>query len=214
MSSGPARRGLTGAGPILGRPILGRPIWGRPMRWLAVEALTAGLAYGAGLCWVSVCLVASFRPDGLSAPYWWDLPGLRTDTSGIIAFFILAVCLAASEYLRLRRRQDAPVTLGPAWAAWAGGTAWPLALAISETVALLATGLAGYLSVNAVTHPWTLGIHATHLAAWPTEGTLRVAALLLCVGSVTVLRYLWAEPMARRAASEPSSAPDRLADWH
>jgi hypothetical protein len=111
------------------------------MRWLAVEALTAGLAYGAGLGWVSVCLVASFRPDGLSAPYWWDLPGLRTDTSGIIAFFVLAVCLAASEYLRLRRRQDAPVTLGPAWA---GGTARPLALAISETVALLATGLAGH----------------------------------------------------------------------
>jgi hypothetical protein len=75
----------------------------RPVRWLAVEALAAGLAYGAGLCWASVCLVASFRPDGLGAPYWWDVPGLRTDTSGIIAFFILAAGLAASEYLRLRR---------------------------------------------------------------------------------------------------------------
>jgi hypothetical protein len=181
-----------------------------PARWLAVEALAAGLAYGAGLCWVSVCLVASFRPDGLGAPYWWDVPGLRTDTSGIIAFFILAAGLAASEYLRLRRRQDAAPTPGRAWA---GATARPLALAISETVALLATGLAGYLSVNAVTHPWTLGIHATHLAAWPTEGTLRVAALLLCVGSVTALRGLWARSQTMPAASEPSPAPDRLADW-
>jgi hypothetical protein len=201
MSSGPIRSG----------PIRPGPIRKRTIRWLAGEALMAGLAYGAGLCWVSVCLVASFRPDGLGAPYWWDVPGLRTDTSGIIAFFLLAVCLAASEYLRLRRRQDASVTPGPDWA---GATMRPLALAISETVALLATGLAGYLSVNAVTHPWTLGIHATHLAAWPTEGTLRVAALLLCVGSVTVLRYLWAEPMARHIASEPASAPDRIADWH
>src|ERR1700689_2319480 len=131
MSSGPIGGGPIGDMPIEDRAIGDRPVRGRPMRWLAVEALTAGLAYGAGLCWVSVCLVASFRPDGLSAPYWWDLPGLRTDTSGIIAFFVLAICLAASEYLRLRRRQDAPVTLGPAWA---GGTARPLALAISETV--------------------------------------------------------------------------------
>jgi hypothetical protein len=65
----------------------------------------------------------------------------------------------------------------------------------------------------AVTHPWTLGIHATHLAAWPTEGTLRVAALLLCVGSAAMLRGLWALPQTRPAASGPSLAPDRLADW-
>src|SRR5450755_4281455 len=106
MSSGPIRSG----------PIRPGPIRKRTIRWLAGEALMAGLAYGAGLCWVSVCLVASFRPDGLGAPYWWDVPGLRTDTSGIIAFFLLAVCLAASEYLRLRRRQDASVTPGPDWA--------------------------------------------------------------------------------------------------
>jgi len=63
-------------------------------------------------------------------------------------------------------------------------------LAVSETTAVVATGLAVYISVNAVTHPATLEIQATHLAAWPTEGTLRVAALLLCMCSVTVLRYL------------------------
>jgi hypothetical protein len=205
MSSGPVRGGTNRGGPDRRGPI----------RWLAVEALTAGLAYGAGLCWVSVCLLGSFRPEGLGAPYWSGLPGLRTDTSGIMAFFVVAVCLAASEYLRLRRRRDAPAQPGPAQAglALAGGPAKPLALAVSETVALLATGLAGYLSVNAVTHPWSLAIHATHLAPWPTEGTLRVAALLLCVGSVTVLRYLWAGPDTRPAVSEPANAPDRIADW-
>jgi hypothetical protein len=46
-----------------------------------------------------------------------------------------------------------------------------------------------YLSVNAVTHPYTLTLRATHFASWPTEGTLRVFALLLCVLSVGWLRF-------------------------
>jgi hypothetical protein len=32
-------------------------------------------------------------------------------------------------------------------------------------------------------------VQATHFASWPTEGTLRVAALLLCVLSVGWLRF-------------------------
>jgi hypothetical protein len=76
-----------------------------------------------------------------------------------------------------------------------------LALAVTETVAVLATGLVLYLSVNAVTHPATLRLRATHFAAWPTEGTLRVMALLLCVCSVTALRYLLARPTAQRTAT-------------
>jgi hypothetical protein len=187
-----------------------QPIHGDASRWLAIEALAAGLAYSAGLCWVSVCLVASFRPGDLGAPYWRGVPGLRTDTSGIVAFFVVAAGFAASEYLRLRRRRDAAVRPDRVLAA---RMAKPLALAMSETVALLATGLVGYLSVNAVTHPATLERHATHLAAWPTEGTLRVAALLLCACSVTVLRYLWARPAARWALREPSSAPGLSARW-
>src|ERR1035438_1133061 len=135
-----------------------RPIRGAASRWLAVEASAAGLAYGAALCWASVCLVASFRPGALSAPYWHGVRGLRTDTSGILAFAVLVAGFAASEYLRLLRRRDAAVQAGPA----AAGPAEPLAVAISETLALSATGLVGYLSVNAVTHPGTLGIHATH----------------------------------------------------
>jgi hypothetical protein len=185
-----------------------RPIRGGASRWLAVEASAAGLAYGAGLCWASVCLVASFRPDALSAPYWRGVPGLRTDTSGIVAFFVVAVGFTASEYLRLLRRRDTAVKPGPGLTA---RTTELLALAILETVALLATGLVVYLSVNAVTHPATLGIHATHLATWPTEGTLRVAALLLCASSAAALRYLVAVPTTRCAAEERSSALDRSA---
>jgi hypothetical protein len=77
-------------------------------------------------------------------------------------------------------------------------------------VALLATGLVVYLSVNAVTHPATLGVHATHLATWPTEGTLRVAALLSCTCSAAALRYLVAVPTTRCAAEERFSALDRF----
>ncbi len=167
---------------------------GRGMdRWRPLEASAAGLAYGAGLCWVSVCLLASFRPGDLSTPYWRGVPGLRSDTSGILAFIALAVCFTGSEYLRLRRRKGAVArdVAAAGIQVASGAVARPLALAVAETVTVLSTGLALYLSVNAVTHPVTLQIRATHLAAWPTEGTLRVLALLLSVCSVTVLRYLW-----------------------
>jgi hypothetical protein len=160
---------------------------GRANRWLALEASAAGLAYAAGLCCGGVCLMASFRPGDLAAPYWRGVPVLRSDTSGIVAFCTLAVCLTASEYLRLRRRRDVVATTGRGPVI---GRVVLLMLAVSETTAVVATGLAVYISVNAVTHPATLEIQATHLAAWPTEGTLRVAALLLCMCSVTVLRYL------------------------
>ena len=62
-----------------------------------------------------------------------------------------------------------------------------------------AAGLVVYLSVNAVTHPATLRLQATHLLSWPAEGTLRVVALLLAAVYVAVLRYLWpARPRAAR----------------
>jgi hypothetical protein len=72
-------------------------------------------------------------------------------------------------------------------------------------VAVLATGLFAYLSVNAVTHPFTLQIQATHLLTWPTEGTLRVAALLLCVVSFGLFRYLRPRIVAGRVSPAPSS---------
>jgi hypothetical protein len=131
----------------------------------------------------------------MANPYWHGMPGLRTDTSGFIAFILAAGCLATSEYLRLRRRRTAEFRTLEASAAAATGTQAKenprlIARAVSETVAMLATGLVCYLSVNAVTHPATLLMRATHLLPWPSEGTLRVVALLLCFGSVSALRFL------------------------
>lgn len=171
--------------------------------WLAVEAAAAGLAFGALLQWASTALVGSFRPQDLPDPYWSDIPGLRTDTSGFAAFIVAAVCVLTSEYLRLRRRRAA-ATAGAAPPTAVPGDAALLAAAAAETVAVLATGLFGYLSVNAVTHPVTLQIQATHLLSWPTEGTLRVVALLLCVVSLGVVRYLRPRVTAGRS---PAAVP-------
>lgn len=157
---------------------------------LMIEAASFGLAYGAGLWWATVCLLASFRPNELSAPYWSELPSLRADTSGIIAFFAVAIFLSTSEFLRIRRRQFIILTPGESPTVGLMSTA---ALAISRAIGLLATGLVIYLSLNTVTHPATLDMQATHLALWPTEGTLRVTALLLCVFCATILRFLNAE---------------------
>jgi hypothetical protein len=61
--------------------------------------------------------------------------------------------------------------------------------AAAQTIALLATALFVYLSVNSVTHPYTLGEQATHLAQWPSEGSLRVLALMACIATVSWLRH-------------------------
>lgn len=164
--------------------------------WLAVEAATAGLAFGSLLEWASTALVGSFRPLDLADPYWRVVPWLRTDTSGFAAFIVAAVCLLSSEHLRLRRRRSAASAGAVPPPTAPGGVL--LAMAAAETVAVLATGLFGYLSVNTVTHPATQQIQATHLLSWPTEGTLRVAALLLCIVSFGMVRYLRPRIAARR----------------
>lgn len=164
--------------------------------WLAVEAATAGLAFGSLLEWASTALVGSFRPLDLADPYWRGVPWLRTDTSGFAAFIVAAVCLLSSEHLRLRRRRSAASAGAVPPPTAPGGVL--LAMAAAETVAVLATGLFGYLSVNAVTHPATQQIQATHLLSWPTEGTLRVVALLLCIVSFGMVRYLRPRIAARR----------------
>ena len=171
--------------------MIGAPSSDKEKRQLVIEAWAAGAAYAAGLCWISVCFVATFQPNDLSSPYWRDIPQLRTDTCGIVAFFVAGVCLGTSEYLRLHRRRGVLGAQRPRPRQLPGG--WSLiALVASETVTVMATGLFVYLSANAVTHPVTLNIQAMHWASWPTEGTLRVIALGLCLGSVTVLRYLLA----------------------
>jgi hypothetical protein len=170
----------------------------RPDRRIAVEAAALGLAYGGGLCWASTCAVASFRAEALAAPYWSALPGLRTDTCGAVAFVVSAIALAVSEYLRLRRRAGRIARPGQPHS----GSAHWAALAVAETVVVMSTGLVVYLSVNAVTHPATLAIQATHFARWPTEGTLRVLALAGCAVSLGLWRYLQHDPASRDHESQ------------
>jgi hypothetical protein len=160
-------------------------------RKLVVESAAFGLGYTAVLIWSGTALVASFG-GGPANPYWPVIPYLRTDTTGFIAFAIAIVSLAVSRYLQLRRRGGAPVqpVTRPAGV---------LAVqAVAETAAILSTGLVVYLSLNAVTHPATLRLQLTHLLPWPSEGTVRVIGLGVCLVAVATSRYL------RAAASGPA----------
>jgi hypothetical protein len=103
-----------------------------------------------------------------------------------------ALVASFSKYLQLNRRSAAPVK--PV-VRTPGVT---LVQAVAETAVVLATGLVTYLSVNAVTHPWTLTLQLTHLWPWPSEGTVRVLALGICLVAVATSRYL------RATASRPS----------
>jgi hypothetical protein len=163
-------------------------------RKLVVESAAFGLGYTAVLIWSGSALVASFG-NNLATPYWPAIPHLRTDTTGVIAFAVAIVALAVSRYLQLRRRSDAP-------AEPMTRTAGVLAVqAMAETAAVLATGLVIYLSLNAVTHPITLRMELTHLwPAGPSEGTVRVIGLAICLAGVATRRYL------RASASRPGSA--------
>lgn len=162
-------------------------------RKLVVESAAFGLGYTAVLIWSGSALVASFT-DYEAFPYWPAIPRLRTDTSGVIAFSVAIISLAVSRYLQLRRRGSAPVQP-------AARTAGVLAVqAVAETAAVLATGMVIYLSLNAVTHPFTLRLQLTHLWPWPSEGTVRVIGLGICLVAVTTSRYL------RAAANHPSLA--------
>jgi uncharacterized integral membrane protein len=154
-----------------------------------IEAISTGAAYGAGLCGISALLVASFRPKDLSMPYWNRLPWLRTDTIGAVSLIVLSIALVISEYLRIRRAQRDVATPSTR-------LRQPLAVAVGRAIALVSTLIFIYISVNAVTHPVTLAIHATHFLSWPTEGALRIIALVLCVVSAGWLRYAAARSSA------------------
>lgn len=166
---------------------------GRTNSRLAVEATAFGVGYTSVLCWASTCLVAIFGGASLASPYWPVLPWLRTDTTGVIAFALAAVSLSVSKYLRLRRTRAGAIVRQP--------VSWPAHVhavqAVAETAAVLATALVTYLSLNVVTHSVTLRLQLTHLWPWPSEGTVRVIALGICIASVSATRYL-RSPAQRR----------------
>jgi hypothetical protein len=169
------------------------------IRKLVVESAAFGLGYTAVLIWSGAALVASFS-GGEANPYWPAIPHLRTDTTGAIAFAVAIVSLAVSRYLQLRRSNGIAVT--PA-ARSAGVHA---VQAAADTATVLATGLVIYLSLSAVTHPVTLTLQLTHLWPWPSEGTVRVIALGICLVSVAVRRYLRATASRPR---QPAPAPEK-----
>ena len=165
-----------------------------------VESVAFGLGYTAVLIWSGAALVASFS-QGLSIPYWPAIPELRTDTAGAIAFAVAIVSLTISKYLQLSRRSGAP-------AQPMARSSWVLAVqAMADTAVFLGTGLVIYLSLNTVTHPETLRLQLTHLWPWPSEGTVRVIALGICLAGAAVRRYLRASAgRPIRAAEVPDKA--------
>jgi hypothetical protein len=172
-------------------------------RKLVVESAAFGLGYTAVLIWSGSVLVASFGAS-LATPYWPAIPHLRTDTTGVIAFGVAIVALVVSRYLQLRRRSCPPAR--PA-ARPAGVT---LVQAMAETAAVLATGMVIYLSLNAFTHPITLRLQLTHLWPWPSEGTVRVIGLAICLVAVATTRYLRATAgRPGQAATIPETTDDK-----
>jgi hypothetical protein len=151
-------------------------------------------------------LTAVFHPAELDNPFWGGLPAVRTDTFGIACFGLAVASYFVGTFLRLRRGpQCAPRSRPPV----------PIAagLALAGTMSAASTALVIYISLNAVTHPETLLRQATHLAAWPTEGLVRIVALGCLVASVAALRFLSAArdqpcpPFAREGASAWESHP-------
>jgi hypothetical protein len=179
--------------------------WSLDNQKLVVESAAFGLGYTAVLIWSGSALVASFT-DYEATPYWPAMPDLRTDTTGAIAFAAAIVSLVVSKYLQLRRRNVAP----------AQPTALPAgvlaARAVAETAAVLSTGLVVYLSLNALTHPFTLRLQLTHLWPWPSEGTVRVIGLGICLVAVATSRYLRAvvsRPGQRQQSPRRPTSPHR-----
>jgi hypothetical protein len=171
-------------------------------RRLVVESVTFGLGYSAVLVWIGSAFVGSFGDFDDGYPYWPAIPHLRTDTAGFLAFAIAIVCLVISRYLQLGRRNGAPAEP----AARPRPTRVLAVQAVADVAVFLGTALVIYLSVNAAMHPWTLPIQLTHLLPWPSEGTVRVIALAICLVAVATGRYLRA---TATRPGQPAAVPER-----
>jgi hypothetical protein len=156
----------------------------------AVESVAAGVAYAALLWWASVCLVGAFRYQGLANPYWTAIPRLRTDTSGVIMFFVAAASIGISEYCRARRNGVLPGKPSTVRDPAAPSAAWASVYAACRAVLVLGTGLVCYLSLNVIVHPWSQPLQTTHLFPWPSESTLRIISLAACAISAAGLRVI------------------------
>jgi hypothetical protein len=167
-----------------------------------VEAVAFGLGYAAVLIWIGSALVGSFGYDD-AYPYWPAIPHLRTDTAGIVAFLVAIITLVVSKYLQLVRRNGAPAHEVPVVR-----PATVLAVqAVADIALFLGTALVIYLSCNAFMHPWTLRIRLTHLLPWPSEGTVRVIGLGICLVAAATRRYLRATATGpSQSASVPKQA--------
>jgi hypothetical protein len=168
-----------------------------------VESVAFGLGYAAVLVWIGSAFVASFGDFNDAYPYWPAIPHLRTDTAGFFAFAVAIVCLVVSRYLQLGRRNGAPADLVARLR-----PARVLAVqAVAEVAVFLGTGMVIYLSVNEAMHPWTLPIQLTHLLPWPSEGTVRVISLGICLIGVATSRFLRATATRpRQDAAVPEKA--------
>ncbi len=165
--------------------------------------MTFGLGYSAVLVWIGSAFVGSFGDFDDAYPYWPAIPHLRTDTAGFLAFAVAIVSLVVSRYLQLGRRNGALVE--PAAPARPAGV---LAVqAVADVAAFLGTAVVIYLSVNAAMHPWTLPVQLTHLVPWPSEGTVRVIALAICLVAVATRRYLRA---TAPRPGQPAAVPERV----
>jgi hypothetical protein len=151
-----------------------------------LEGITTGVGYACALVALGAFVMASFRPDGLPTPYWDRLAWLRTDTLGALCFAIAIVAFALSEYLRISRRTRFPMDGQQTHR----GARSMLIIAAARTLVVAGTVLVIYLSVNAVTHPRTMTLPATHLLSWPSEETLRVATLVIVAVAVSMARSL------------------------
>ena len=168
-----------------------------------IESAAFGLGYTAVLIWFGSALVGSFTGDE-AFPYWPALPQLRTDTAGVMAFALAIVTLSVSKFLQLRRRGSAPAKPAARLGTRPAGVHG--VQAIAETAAFLSTAMVIYLSFNAITHPYTLRLQLTHLWPWPSEGTVRVIGLGICLVAVAVSRYLRATASTPAQPATPPAA--------